>query len=233
MANNDYWAYLREENELRHSRPEGVPNKKHKYKSIINGRYIYEDTDTGTGGKQSHSSKEPVGIKTNGYFKSLGNKIGNDIAIIKRGIKNTSDKIKESTRKAAINIRSKLIGSTRTSYGDMKSGNRGGLNMGYSSENGYKNVATFRNFDSRLGYSKGRKFESEAEKMAFAKQVADVVDAFGRSLRSTPGVKVRDIAEAYLSDRGLGTLIKYLPWNNENRVEKPRSTSKIPSMYRE
>lgn len=233
MANNDYWAYLREENELRHSRPEGVPNKKHKYKSIINGRYIYEDTDTGTGGKQSQLSKDPVGIKTNGYFKSLGNKIGNDIAIIKRGIKNTSDKIKESTRKAAINIRSKLIGSTRTSYGDMKSGNRGGLNMGYSSENGYKNSVTFRNFDERLGYSKGQKFESAAEKMAFARKVANVSDAFGQSLRSVPGVKSNDIAEAYLADRGLGQLIKFLPWNSENKVEKPRSIRRTPSGYRE
>lgn len=233
MANNDYWAYLREENELRHSRPEGVPNKKHKYKSIINGRYIYEDTDTGTGGRQSHLSKDPVGIKTNGYFKSLGTKIGNDIVNLKRGIKNTSDKIKEATRKARINIRNKLIGSTRTSYGDMKSGNRGGLNTGYSSENGYKNVATFRNFDSRLGYSRENKLETEAEKVAFASRLADVAEAFGRSLRSTPGVNVRDIAEAYLADRGLGRVIKYLPWNNENRVEKPRSIRNKPSMYKE
>lgn len=44
MPNNDYWAYLRDENELKHYRTPGTPNKVHKYTDIdANGNYIYDD----------------------------------------------------------------------------------------------------------------------------------------------------------------------------------------------
>ncbi len=64
MATNDYWAYLRDENSLKHSRPVGSKNgytTDPNYKPIgkpaqgvrqSDGRYKY--TDTGTGGNRAY-----------------------------------------------------------------------------------------------------------------------------------------------------------------------------------
>ena len=89
MANNDYWAYLKNENELKHYRTPGSKN-----------------------GESKYSWYKPIGEKAKGVLDASGRYIY-DMA------KNISSRVNKGVHDAATVIRNKRMESKRTNYGDM------------------------------------------------------------------------------------------------------------------
>ena len=137
MANNDYWAYLRNENELKHYRTKGSKNGVstdpnytpigQKAKGILDaaGNYIY-NTGNKIGNAVSTAAQNiRTNLNANPAYAAVKKRIGGDVANLKRSIGNaTSGTIGEIRRR--INAKktaaqNKIIEATRTSYGDMKS----------------------------------------------------------------------------------------------------------------
>ena len=97
MANNDYWAYLREQRELRND-------------ELMHYR---------VGGERSGYTKypdkyKPVGDKAKGFFDRAGNYISTVAT-------NISNKVNKGVHDIKTTIRNKRMESKRTNYGDMKS----------------------------------------------------------------------------------------------------------------
>lgn len=111
MANNDYWAYLRNENELKHYRTKGSKNgysTNPDYKPI--GQIAKGVWDEALGRYEYKKEGVPS-------VKEFGTRLGS-------ALKKAAGSIKENIRQKQIINRNNKLEAKRTNYGDMASGGR-------------------------------------------------------------------------------------------------------------